>query len=141
MGKRGIGLLFLVLAFLFVGCEEAKVYTYSDFLGEWTLPNVPQLSIMQDLSDPSQKILDIKWEEGTIEYFAMVGGTVSGTTFTGTYSYSATADNGTGALLVYYGDDPDEPEKSITITLSMYQDKPKLTCTGEGPLAGKVFSK
>ena len=53
---------------------------------------------------------------------------------------SWTADNGAGGLILYYGDDPDEPKKTITITLTMYKDKPKLTCVGEGPLSGKVFS-
>lgn len=139
MGKRGIGLLFLVLAFLFVGCEEAKVYTYSDFLGEWDLPNSTHISIMEDSTDPSDKMLDISWHEGLTEYFAMVDGTVSGTVFTGSYSYNETiyADVfDTIGTFTYYG----TPKKSISITLTMYQDKPKLTCTGEGPLAGKVFS-
>lgn len=139
MDKRGIGLLLLVLVFLFVGCEEAKVYTYDDFLGEWDLPNETHISIMQDDTDPSNKTLDITWHEGLTDYFAMVGGTVSGSVFTGTYSYNETTyvdeDDDTGTF-VYHG----SPEKSVIITLTMYQDKPKLTCTGEGPLAGKVFS-
>ncbi len=140
MCKRGICPLLIILALFLVGCEEAKVYTYSDFLGEWTLPNVPQLSIMQDTTDPTQKTLDIRWEDETVEYFAMIGGTASSNVFTGTYAYSKTADNGAGALIVYYGDDPDEPHLSVSITLTMYEDKPKATCTGEGPLNGKVFS-
>lgn len=141
MKKHGFCILLLSVTFLLAGCDEAKVYTYSDFLGEWTLPNVPQLSIMEDSTDPTQKMLDIKWEEGTVEYFATVGGTASGNVFTGSYEYSSTADNGSGALIYYSGDDLTEPAKSITITLTMHQNKPKVTCTGEGPLAGKVFSK
>lgn len=141
MGRRSIGILFLVLLIvLFIGCEEAKVYTYSDFLGEWTLPNVSQLSIMEDSTDPTQKILDIRWKEGLIEYFAMIGGTESGNVITGSYTYNETTyvdENDTTGSTVYYGD----PKKSITIKLTMYQDKPKVTCTGEGPLAGKTFSK
>ncbi|MDT4763222.1 hypothetical protein [Sphaerochaeta sp. PS] len=141
MGKRAIGYVGIFsLVMLLMGCEEAKVYTYADFLGEWTLPDVPQLSIMQMEDDPSQKNLDIRWEEGTIEYFAMVDGTESGNVFTGEYAYSTTADNGEGGMILYYGDDPDEPKKTITITLTMYKDKPKATCVGEGPLSGKVFS-
>lgn len=141
MGKRVFGYAgVFFLAIVLMGCEEAKVYTYADFLGEWTLPDVPQLSIMQMEDDPSQKNLDIRWEEGTIEYFVMVDGTESGNVFTGEYAYSTTADNGAGGLILYYGDDPDEPKKTITITLTMYKDKPKLTCVGEGPLSGKVFS-
>ena len=37
---------------------------------------------------------------------------------------SWTADNGAGGLILYYGDDPDEPKKTITITLTMYKEKP-----------------
>lgn len=149
MGKRVFGyagVFFLVVVLM--GCEEAKVYTYADFLGEWTLPDVPQLSIMQMEDDPSQKNLDIRWEEGTIEYFVMVDGTESGNVFTGEYAYSTTADNGAGTMTLYYGDNfdldfitpLDEPKKTITITLTMYKDKPKLTCVGDTPLGGKVFS-
>ena len=141
MGKRVFGYAgVFFLAMVLMGCEEAKVYTYADFLGEWTLPDVPQLSIMQDGTDPSIKMLDIKWEEGTIEYFAMINGTASGNVFTGTYAYSTTADNGSGSVILYYGDDSDEPALPVTITLTMYENKPKATCTGEGPLDGKVFS-
>lgn len=140
MCKRGIGLFLLVLGFLFVGCEGAKVYTYEDFLGGWELPNDTHISIMQDSSDPSEKNLDIRWLQGTSEYFAMVRGTANGNVFTGTYKYIITADSGTGAQILYYGDDPEEPEIPVTISLTMFQDKPKLTCTGDTPLGGKVFS-
>ena len=140
MGKRSVGVLFLVLVlvFILIGCEEAKVYTYADFLGEWDLPNDTHISIMQD-DDTPDKILDISWQEGLVEYFAMVDGTASGNVFTGTYVYNETTyadeDDDIGTF-VYYG----PPEKSVTITLTMYLDNPKLTCTGTGPLNGKVFS-
>lgn len=140
MIKRGVSILILILIFLLIGCEEGKVYTYSDFLGEWMLPNVSQLSIMEDSEDPTQKMLDIEWREGTIVYFAMAGGTASGNVFTGSYTYNKTtyADD---LVTVESSEYHDDPRKSITITLTMYQDKPKATCVGEGPLAGKVFSK
>ncbi|MDY0288543.1 MAG: hypothetical protein RBR15_06955 [Sphaerochaeta sp.] len=140
MGKRGVGVLFLglILVFVMTGCEDGKVYTYADFLGEWDLPNETHVSIMQDDTDPSNKMLDIAWYEGLTDYFAMVNGTVSGTVFTGSYVYNETTyvdeDDDTGTF-VYHGS-----PKSVTITLTMYQDKPKVTCTGEGPLAGKTFS-
>ena len=141
MGRRSIGLLIMVLVLMFtmVGCEEAKVYTYDDFLGEWDLPNSTHISIMQDNTDPSSKMLDITWNEGLVDYFAMVDGSFSDNVFTGTYTYNETTyadeDDETG-VLVYHG----APGKSITITITMFQDKPKLTCTGDTPLGGKVFS-
>lgn len=141
MIRRGNGILFLALILVFVltGCDEAKVYTYEDFLGEWDLPNETHISIMQNNTDPSDKMLDITWNEGLVDYFAMVDGSFSGNVFTGTYTYNETTyvdeDDDTG-VFVYHG----APGKSITITLTMFQEKPKLTCVGEGPLGGKVFS-
>jgi len=138
MVKRNIGILFLILVFMFVitGCEDAKVYTYEDFVGHWDLADSSEVSIMIDDTDPNPITLDLKWLDGTYKYSAWTGGSADGSVLAEAYTYQKTdsVDN----IIVLYGST--EPEIRVTITLTMYQDKPKLTCTGDGPLAGKVFS-
>lgn len=140
MSKRLLATMMLIVLALLVGCETQPSHTYEDLLGEWDFPNNTHISVMQDSDTPSQKMLDIRWQEGTVEYFAMIDGTSEGATFTGTYAYSTTADNGSGSLILYYGDDVDEPHKDITITLTLEDDTLKAVCTGDAPLGGKTFT-
>jgi hypothetical protein len=43
-------------------------------------------------------------------------------------------------LIIYYGDDPDEPLKDVTITLSLENGKLKAVCTGDQPIGGETFT-
>ncbi|NCC14328.1 MAG: hypothetical protein EOM32_13265 [Spirochaetia bacterium] len=147
MRNKGMKRIFLalflgVLVVVLAGCDEKITYTYADLLGEWDFPEATHISVMQSDDNPSEKTLDIRWREGTIEYFAMADGTASGATFTGTYSYNATdvTDPENNVFLYYYGDDDSEPLKSISITLTLEDDKLKAVCTGDSPLGGDTFT-
>ncbi|MGE4585550.1 MAG: hypothetical protein AB7C91_12945 [Sphaerochaeta sp.] len=137
-----LGLAALGMAILLGGCTESVTYTYEDMLGEWDFPDGSHISVMQADDDPSAKKLDIHWTADNTEYFVMADGTASGATFTGKFAYSETdvTDPNNQILIIYYGDDPDEPLKDVTITLSLENGKLKAVCTGDQPIGGETFT-
>lgn len=142
MKRIFLALLISALLIVLAGCDEKITYTYEDLRGEWDFPGATHVSVMQSDDDPSVKMLDIRWQEGTIEYFVMADGTASGATFTGTYAYNTTdvTDPENQVFLDYYGDDENEPYKNISITLTLEDDKLKAVCTGDDPLGGNTFT-
>ncbi len=142
MKRNFLALFIIVLLVVLTGCDEKITYSYEDLKGEWDFPGATHVSVMQSDDNPSVKMLDIRWQEGTIEYFVMADGTASGATFTGTYAYNATdiTDPDNQVFLYYYGDDVSEPHKNISITLTLEDDKLKAVCTGDAPLGGNTFT-
>ena len=142
MKRNFLALFIIVLLVVLTGCDEKITYSYEDLKGEWGFPGYTHISVMQMEDDPTDKKLDIRWQENNTEYFVMADGTTTGATFTGTYSYNVSdaTDPENPVFQYYYGDDVSEPHKNISITLTLEDDKLKAVCTGDAPLGGNTFT-
>ena len=123
-----------IAAMALIGCDDTPS-SYSTFLGEWDFPENVHISVLEIASGSVDKKLDISWETDTHFYFAMAVGTAKKNVFTGTYTYNMTEKSDEGKMTSY-----DNPELSITVSLTLVKNKLSVVCTGDAPLDGKTFN-
>jgi len=69
MKRNFLALFIIVLLVVLTGCDEKITYSYEDLKGEWDFPGYTHISVMQMEDDPTDKKLDIRWQENNTEYF------------------------------------------------------------------------
>lgn len=137
MRHRILGAIVITLLIL-AGCD-GTTQSYEALLGEWEYADQSHISVMHDESTDTI-FLDIRWQEGSVEYFAMVAGshwTAKG--LSSSYTYSRTDQENEGSTF-YWGDDDDEPALAVTLVLTVKENKLKVVCEKDPPLGGKTFA-
>ncbi|MDY0288544.1 MAG: hypothetical protein RBR15_06960 [Sphaerochaeta sp.] len=143
MSKKILLLLgVLVLVVLLFGCEPSIEddgpgidFVLNDIIGTWEFPdqNGDSAISVEIFTSPTTGVF-IYWTDGDYSYDCHGHGTLEDKVFSYTYGYYSLIlpDGYTGPA--------SDVVLEVTLTFTYKNDRLKVVCSGEGPLAGKVFT-
>lgn len=123
----------LVLLGLLAGCELAP--TFTDLYGDWEFPDGTTVYFMEG-TPPDGLGLDIGWLSESADYWFFGEGDLVGTKWSGTHGYNASTIVDEGEESVSFSDE----ELTLSIRITVKNNKLSMSFSGEGPLKGKKFS-